>query len=39
MQTVRIWSEIFHNQARRRMQICVEPMPFPDAAALPMSLL
>lgn len=39
MQTVRIWSEIFRNQARRRMRICVEPMPFPDAAALPMSLL
>ena len=29
----------FHSQIRRRMRICVEPMPFPDAAALPMSLL
>ena len=37
--TVRIWSVTFHSQIRRRMRICVEPMPFPDAAALPMSLL
>ena len=33
------WSVTFHSQIRRRMRICVEPMPFPDAAALPMSLL
>ena len=39
MQTARIWSEIFRNQARRRMRICVEPMPFPEEVALPMSLL
>lgn len=39
MPTVRIWSVISRSQIRRKMRICVEPMPFPDAAALPMSLL
>lgn len=39
MPTVKIWSVTSRSQIRRKMRICVEPMPFPDAAALPMSLL
>ena len=39
MPTVKIWSATSSSQIRRKMRICVEPMPFPDAAALSMSLL
>ena len=39
MPTVKIWSVTSRSQIRRKMRICAEPMPFPDAAALPMSLL
>lgn len=39
MPTVKIWSVTSRSQIRRKMRICVEPMPFPDAAALLMSLL
>lgn len=39
MPTVRIWSEIFRSQARQRMRMCAEPMPFPGAEALPMNPL
>ena len=39
MPTVKIWSVTSRSQIRRKMRICVEPMPFPDAEALPMSLL
>ena len=39
MPTVKIWSVISRSQIKRKMRICVEPMPFSDAAALPMSLL
>ena len=39
MPTVKIWSVTSRSQIKRKMRICVEPMPFSDAAALPMSLL
>ena len=39
MPTVKIWSVTSRSQIRRKMRICVEPMPFPDAVALLMSLL
>ena len=39
MPTVKIWSVTSRSQIRRKMRICVEPMPFPDAETLPMSLL
>ena len=39
MPTVKIWSVTSRSQIKRKMRICVEPMPFPGAAAWPMSLL
>ena len=39
MPTVKIWSVTSRSQIKRKMRICVEPMPFSDAAAVPMILL